>query len=230
VEGDVKTVAYGGMLLEGVVALLALATLMMLPKGDTLLKSDPNIVYATGLATYMGRVGIGFNLALTFALVAFATFVYDTLDVCTRLARYILQELLGWKSRAGAVGCTALTLLPALAFLMMAREKAYALAWPTFGTSNQLMASLTLLGLSVWLLNAGRRAWYVLAPLAFILAATMTSLVLLVLPFYRKISGAAAGAIPPDTAIAGVVGSILLLLSAWLVISSLKTMLKKSAA
>jgi carbon starvation protein len=151
-ESDTRVVGYGAMILEGLVAVLALATVMLIPKGDAALKADPNVIYGTGLANYLTMIGIDFNLALAFALLAFSTFVYDTLDVCTRLARYILQELFGWQSWPGRAAATFITLLIPAAFLMLAREKAYLVAWPIFGTSNQLLASLTLLAVSVWLI------------------------------------------------------------------------------
>ena len=58
--------------------------------------------------------------AATFGAMAFSTFVFDTLDVSTRLGRYILQELLGWKGRAGAMAATALMCFPPLAMLWVA--------------------------------------------------------------------------------------------------------------
>ncbi|MCX5752376.1 MAG: carbon starvation protein A, partial [Candidatus Krumholzibacteria bacterium] len=128
-ESDTRAVGYGAMILEGLVAVLALATVMIIPKGSAALKADPNIIYGTGLANYLKIVGVDFNIALAFALLAFSTFVYDTLDVCTRLARYILQELFGWQSWPGKAAATFVTLLIPAAFLLLAREKAYLVAW-----------------------------------------------------------------------------------------------------
>ena len=213
-ESDARVVGYGAMILEGLVAVLALATLMMLPKGAAILKAEPNFIYANGLARYLGLVGINFNLALTFALLAFSTFVYDTLDVCTRLARYILQELLGWKTLVGAFAATFITLLLPFAFLMLTKEKGYLVAWPIFGTSNQLLASLTLLVVSVWLIRTGRNAIYTLIPMAFMMVVTLWSLVLQFLPFLASVF--AGKAVARDAAISGICGIILFVLSVWL--------------
>jgi carbon starvation protein len=217
-ESDARLVGYGGMLLEGLVAVLALGTVMMLPLGSEMLKSDPNTVYANGVARSMGLVGIGFAVAFPFALLAFSTFVYDTLDVCTRLSRYILQELLGLKGRAGAVTATAVSLLLPMAFLLVTKEKAYLLAWPIFGTSNQLLASLILLAVSVWMLRMGRSAWMALVPMAFMMTMTLWSLYLQVVPFVRAVR--TGQALKPDGWISGVVGVVLLVLSVWLIIES----------
>ncbi|MBI4656921.1 MAG: carbon starvation protein A [Elusimicrobia bacterium] len=187
-EKDALPVGYGSMLLEALVAVLALATLMMLPKSPELLKTDPNLIYANGIARYMELAGLDFNASISFALLAFSTFVYDTLDVCTRLARYIVQELFGWTSRRGAVLAAFLTLAVPFAFLMFAKEKGYMLAWALFGTSNQLLASLTLLAVSVWLMRKGKSALFTAIPMAFMLIMSMWSLLGLMVPFLRGIS------------------------------------------
>jgi len=229
-ESDARVVGYGAMLLEGLVAVLALATVMMLPKGASILKSDPNLIYANGLARYLGLIGVNFNIALAFALLAFSTFVYDTLDVCTRLARYILQELFGWKTRIGAFAATFITLLLPFAFLMLTKEKGYLVAWPIFGTSNQLLASLTLLAISVWLIKTGRNAIFSLIPMAFMMVVTMWSLVLQILPFLKSLPGVFGGeSIVLDALISGVCGIILFALSITLLWEAIRVLSLASA-
>ncbi len=224
-ETDARVVGYGTMLLEALVAILALGTVMMLAPGDETLGKDPNLVYASGLASYMARVGIDFNAALAFALLAFSTFVYDTLDVSTRLARYVLQELLGWKSFAGAVVATAVTLLVPFAILMATPEKAYLVAWPIFGTSNQLLASLTLLAVSVWLMRTGRNALYAILPMVFMMAMTMWSLILQIIPFVNALPGALRGeGMEGRTIASGVVGVVLFVLSIWLIVEAVRVL------
>ena len=226
-ESDTRVVGYGSMILEGLVAVLALATVMLIPKGDAALKADPNIIYGTGLANYLKLVGVDFNLALAFALLAFSTFVYDTLDVCTRLARYILQELFGWRSWPGRVAATFITLFLPAAFLMLAREKAYLVAWPIFGTSNQLLASLTLLAVSVWLIKTGRNALFTLIPMAFMLVMTLWSLVLQIAPWFRALLAGTPAS--PDAAISGVCGGVLMILSVWLLAESVRILSRRNA-
>lgn len=212
-ERDARPVGYGAMLLEGLVAVLALATVMALAPGSPALKEDPNLIYARGIARYLGLAGIDPALALSFALLAFSTFVYDTLDVCTRLARYILQEFAGLKGKAGVVLATTVTLALPLLFLLSTKEKGYLVAWPIFGSSNQLLAALTLLALAVWLKNSGRRAGFVLLPLAIMLVMSLWSLVLLVKPF---LTGAAGF----DSLLAAVFGLVLLVLSFFLLVET----------
>ncbi len=182
-ETDARPVGYGSMILEGVVAFVALSTVMMTAPGT--IAGSPETIYARGIAGYLSKVFsfIPFPFAFSFGLLAFATFVYDTLDVCTRLGRYVLQELTGWKTGAGRVFSTLATLaLPAWFLSIRMIDPAgnpvpgWKIFWPLFGSSNQLLAALTLLGITVWLAHR-RRAWWVAAiPMAFMLAMTLLSL------------------------------------------------------
>jgi len=230
-ESHAKAIGYGAMLLEGVVAILALATVIMIPKGDPILNTDPNLIYANGLAKYLGLMGIPFNIAFAFALLAFSTFVYDTLDVCTRLGRYILQELLRLKTRVGAFIATFITLLFPFIFLMVTKEKGYLVAWPIFGTSNQLLASLTLLAISVWLIRTGKNAIYTILPMVFMMVLTMWSLVLHSLPLLKSLPDLFAGVttIKPDILACGISGIILFILSVCLIFEAINVLVLKPA-
>ena len=222
-ERDAKPVGYGAMLLEAVVAILALATVMVLTPGDPSLKDDPNMIYARGIARYLGMIKIDPSLALSFALLAFSTFVYDTLDVCTRLARYIFQELTGLKGRFASFLSTVATLVLPLIFLLSTKEKGYLVAWPIFGSSNQLLAALTLLALAVWLKRSGRSIGFVVAPLVVMLSMSLWSLTLLVKPLLM-------GKLGPDTVISGVLGLVLMILSLFLIAETCRALRKKEGA
>ena len=138
------------MLLEAFVALIALATVMIAsPTGVP----APGAIYGQGIGRFLtvvlGREHLLF--ATTFGAMAFSTFVFDTLDVSTRLGRYILQELFGWRSRASGALATLATVGVPLALPAERRPPApgkpptYMAFWTLFGTSNQLLAALTLL-------------------------------------------------------------------------------------
>ncbi|MCE9670584.1 carbon starvation protein A [Myxococcus stipitatus] len=178
-EPHCKPVGYGAMLLEGFVAVIALATVMV-ASGPELAGKAPGAVYGAGLGrflvTVLGKEHLVF--ATTFGAMAFSTFVFDTLDVSTRLGRYILQELAGRKGRAAAVVATAVTCAVPLGFVLLAGSGAWRSFWTLFGTSNQLLASLSLLGVCVWLKRTQRPYIYALVPMVFVGAVTLTSLVL----------------------------------------------------
>ncbi len=193
-EPDCQTVGYGGMLLEGLVALIALSTVMVLVKGDPLLSSSPDRIYAEGLSRFFEHFGISRTLARSFTLLAFTTFIYDTLDVATRLARYIFQELTGWQGLAGRLSATFISLLIPLCCVTLKMTDAagnivpaWKIFWTIFGTSNQLLAALTLMILSIWLMRSGKSAKISFIPMMFMLIMTLWSLVILIKPSLQKI-------------------------------------------
>ena len=86
-------IGYGAMLLEAMVAVVSLCCVMRLGSSDPLLATgDPNYLYAVGIGGFLEELGIPAAFGVSFGLMAFTTFVYDTLDVCTRLGRYILRS------------------------------------------------------------------------------------------------------------------------------------------
>lgn len=185
-EEDTKPVGYGAMLLEGFVALIALATIMVVAPSKTA-GVPPGTIYGNGIGAFL-TVLIGEEhrlFAITFGAMAFSTFVFDTLDVATRLGRYIVQELFEWKGKAGMIGATAATLLPAYFFIITAEKGAYLKFWTLFGTSNQLLASLTLLAITLWLMRTGRPFWFTLVPMCFVLTITLWALILQFANFSR---------------------------------------------
>lgn len=222
---DSLPIGYGAMLLEGLVAVLAMATVIMLPKGHEILKSDPNLIYAQGIARYLGLLKVNYQAAFLFALLAFSTFVYDTLDVCTRLARYIFQELMGWKSKTGSFLAALISLFIPFVFLMLTKEKGYLVAWPIFGTSNQLLASLILLAISVWLIKSGKNAFFTIIPMLFMMIMTIWSLLSMVVPFIRSSPEILQGRVSTDVLISGICGMVLLVLSLMLLYEAAKSLL-----
>jgi carbon starvation protein len=165
VESDALRVGYGAMLLEGMVAVISLSCVMMFVKGSPeLTGKSPNQIYAAGIGEFLGVFHVNRSFSVAFALMAFTTFVYDTLDVCTRLGRYILQELSGLKGRVGRWLATGLTTGVPLYFLLRhpndAKEPVWRIFWSLFGASNQLLAALTLLGVTIWIWRT-RRVWWV---------------------------------------------------------------------
>jgi carbon starvation protein len=226
-ETDCREVGYGAMLLEGFVAMIALATVMILGSGEA--KGSPGAIYGAGIGKFLTLILGKENLvfAITFGAMAFSTFVFDTLDVATRLGRYILQELIGSESRVIAVLATLLTVgVPAL-FLFMAKEGGWTSFWLLFGTSNQLLAALTLLGVTVWLKRSGRTYWFTLFPMCFVLVITVWSLGVQILSGYRSFLG--SGSIGEIAVVNAVVSALLLALAALISTEALR-MMKRSPA
>jgi len=176
-ETHLQPVGYGAMLAEGFVALIALGTIMIVSM-DQIKGLKPGTIYGNGIGDFLTLI-IGKQhrqFAVTFGAMAFSTFVFDTLDVCTRLGRYIFQELFNWRSRLSAIaGTLAVVVLPVY-FIATAQEGSYIRFWTLFGSSNQLLAALSLLTITVWLYQARRRIAFTLLPMLFVLAITLWSL------------------------------------------------------
>ncbi len=176
-ESHMKPVGYGAMLAEGFVALIALVTIMIVTQDD-IKGLKPGTIYGNGIGNFLclliGKANLKF--AVTFGAMAFSTFVFDTLDVCTRLGRMIVQELFGWKGRMGAVWGTLITIALPVYFLAGAPEGSWVKFWTLFGSSNQLLAALSLLSITVWLYQARKRIAFTLLPMIFVLTITLWSL------------------------------------------------------
>jgi carbon starvation protein len=217
-ESHCHPIGYGAMLLEAFVALIALSTIMIVSTADTAGQS-PAAIYARGLGRFITLI-IGDSpenrmIATTFGAMALSTFIFDTLDSATRLGRYVLQELVGTRSRASAIVATLLTCGVPLLFL--ADPNAYRTFWTLFGTSNQLLASLSLLAISVWLYRAGKKPWFTVVPMLLVMAVTVTSLAILVEDLFVASAGSSAW-------VNGLVAAVLLGLTALLVVPAVQVL------
>jgi len=197
-ESHMKFVGYGAMLAEGLLAFFALATFMIAKDVELKDASDkflpPGTIYGNGLGRFLTLfVGDGnLRFATTFGAMAFSTFVFDTLDVCTRLGRYLVQELFGWRKKGGAIAATVLTMAPPALVLARSEAGAYRDYWTLFGASNQLLAALTLFAVGFWLWRARRPSLFAFVPMVFVLVMTSWSLTLILLANAAKASGNAA--------------------------------------
>lgn len=211
-EQHCHPIGYGAMLLEAFVAVIALATIMIIaPSGDGKL-APPDAVYAGGIGRFLEALtGIDPVAATTFGAMVLSTFIFDTLDSATRLGRYILQELSGRRDRRSGIAATLLTIGVPLAFLLASGQGSFRLFWTLFGTSNQLLAALSLLAITVWLRKLKKPVWYTVAPMLLVMAVTVVALVLQA----RTLAHAAVGSAPW---INGLVSVVLLVLAVTLVV------------
>jgi len=232
-EGDTHLIGYGAMLMEGVVAVIALSTVMILAADNPVLKKSPNFVYASGIGSFMQLIGVSPAFGISFGLMAFTTFVYDTLDICTRLGRYIIQELTGWKGWFGRIFSTVLTGgLPMILIIITLKDAegkpvpAWKVFWQTFGASNQLLAALALVGLTVWLLNTAKnkKVWlvtFIPAVLMFIMSSWALIRLFLTSTVVKGVFAFPAGA----NAILPVACIIYLALAGWMAIVTAQAVL-----
>lgn len=219
-ESDAKIIGYGAMLLEGLVAIIALACVMILTKDNPNISKAPNFIFASGIGSFLELIHLPAALGVSFGLMAFTTFVYDTLDVCTRLGRYIIEELTGWKKWFGKAFATALTAGVPLMFVMQKildakgnEIPAWKVFWGIFGAANQLLAALALIGISVWLLNSNRKKMWLVTflPAVWMFIMSNWALINLISSGWYK-----AGVFNLTLAPVPIVSLVLMVLSLWM--------------
>ena len=215
-EQHCHPIGYGAMLLEAFVAVIALATIMIVAPAASGKLAPPDAVYASGLGRFLNALtGINPVAATTFGAMVLSTFIFDTLDSATRLGRYILQELAGRDDRRSGIVATLLTVGVPLGFLLGSGEGSFRLFWTLFGTSNQLLAALSLLAITVWLRKLRRPVWYTVAPMVLVMGVTVVALVLQT----RTLAQTAVGSAPW---INGLVSAVLLALAGTLVVFAVR--------
>ncbi len=209
-ETHVLPISYGAMLVEGLVAVIALSTIMMISRSDPLAKGAPLAIYGAGMAKFLSIFGIPERYGGPFGILALSTFILTTLDTATRLGRYIFQEFFGMQDKNSRYIATAATLcLPAAFVLINLKDangnivSAWKTIWPVFGATNQLLAGLALMVVGVWLRKKGKPIWFVVLPMIFMLAMTLWALSIIILQY--KLS------------LLGFIGAVLLFLSILLV-------------
>jgi carbon starvation protein len=215
-ETHIRPVGYGGMLAEAFVALIAMVTVMKVSQAD-LTGLKPGTIYGNGVGDFLTLV-IGEkhrNYAITFGAMAFSTFVFDTVDVSTRLGRYIVQELFRWQSRVGALVGTVLTIAMPVYFISFAPAGSWVKFWTLFGASNQLLAALTLLAITVWLHQRRQHVAFTLWPMLFVLITTLYALVKL------TIANFATATKDPVAMVNGVTSAALIVLALYLVMRAI---------
>jgi carbon starvation protein len=190
-ESDARKVAFGGMLLEALLAVLVLLAIgsmldfpeyvkIVFPEGG---RSNPILAFSLGMGQMLNKsTALPVYVGAIFGILLVEGFLVTTLDTAVRLNRYLFEELWGilfvrppalLRSYLFNAGLSV-----ALMFLF-AYKQAFLSLWPVFGSSNQLMAALSLITVSAWLLKKGKNAAFTLLPAAFMTVTTVASLVYL---------------------------------------------------
>ncbi len=181
VETDIKKISYGGMLVEGVLATFSLACIAVLSSSATE-GASPVIIFAQGSAVFLGALGIPESLSMEFTLLAVSTFLLTTLDTCTRLTRFLVEELLNLKNKYSRyLGTLSVLIIPGIfAFQTFDGEPAWKAIWPLFGATNQLLAALALVTFVVFLKARRIRYGFALIPAILMVIMPLTALVMMV--------------------------------------------------
>ena len=181
-ERDVKRISYGAMLVEGLLAVFALACI-----GVTgTMEGGPVAAFARGSAFFFGSLGIPESVGITFATLAVSTFLLTTLDTCTRLTRFLVEELFGWRNaRSRYLGTLLVLILPTCAVFMTFEGPnglalpVWKVVWPLFGATNQLLAALALITFVVFLKHRRIAFGFALLPTAVMLVMPLAALLIM---------------------------------------------------
>ena len=198
-ERDVKKVSYGAMLVEGLLAVFALACVGV---SGGIGEGGPVQAFARGSALFFNTIGVPQELGMTFATLAVSTFLLTTLDTCTRLTRFLLEELFDWRGAGSRyLGSLLVLLLPALAgFATFTAPDGSVLpawkgVWPLFGATNQLLAALALITFVVFLKHRRIAFGFALIPAAVMVVMPVLALVMMVIQYgpFSMLGGIALG-------------------------------------
>ncbi len=183
-EKDAKSIGYGGMLIEGALAVIALITAAYVTKGELseLLKGGPVNVFSNGVGVFMSKFGIPFETGKTFVALAVSAFALTSLDTATRLGRFIFQEYFEDPTKEKQSPLTNMYVSTAITVVIGAALAVggYAVIWPIFGSANQLLAALALMAVALWLKKSHRDFSMITIPMIFMLIVTLTALIFLI--------------------------------------------------
>jgi carbon starvation protein len=229
---DARSIGYGGMLGEGTLGLLAVlaATAGFATAsdwwshyaswGEASGLSAKLDAFVSGGATFVASVGVPHATARTFIAVMVIAFAATSLDTGARIQRLIIAELAdaygvrGLTNRyaASALGIGAAMLLA----LTQAGGKGGLILWPLFGTTNQLVAGVTLLVVSIWLRRNGKPVAYTLLPMIFVGSATVVAMLGELRSYFTHFS---------EQWLLAIMGGLILALDVWVILAGVRVLI-----
>lgn len=210
-EKDAKIIGYGAMIVECVLALIALISVGVIYSkvldGTYGLNAPPRI-FAAGIATMVawmtgGEAAAGnslYDVVYTLITLAVSVFALTSLDTGTRLGRYMFTELFVREGEdpstiTGFRGFLAKPMVGTLLLVIVGCTIGFlslSQIWGLFGAANQLLAGLALLAIACWLGNIGKSNKMFFIPMVFMLLATLASLVLTLISRFKAVGAGTA--------------------------------------
>jgi carbon starvation protein len=228
---DARPIGYGGMLAEGFLGLMAVlaSTAGFATAGDwyahyaswgaangLAAKLD---AFVSGGGTFVAALGIPYEIARTFMAVMVIAFAATSLDTGARIQRLVLAELadaysirpLSNRFIAGGIGVGSALVLA----ITQGDGKGGLALWPLFGTTNQLVAGVTLLIVSIWLKRQGRPIVYTLVPMIAVAATTAWAMAGNLLDYYASFE---------ELWLLSLSGTLILALDLWILFEGLQAL------
>ncbi|MFO8030590.1 MAG: carbon starvation protein A [Cyclonatronaceae bacterium] len=184
-EEDAKIIGFGGMLIETLLAVIAVMAVAVMTRGEfaaRLVEVGPVTLFSEGLGGFIASIGIPVTVAISFVALTVSAFALTTLDTCTRLARFIIQEyaedipLAGVRSTLQNRFAATLVVVVLSGLLLLTGQ--FEQLWPIFGSANQLLAALALLAGTVWLAKMNVNPLFTVIPMIFMFSVTLLSLLI----------------------------------------------------
>ena len=202
-EKDMLKVGYGAMVLESLLAVLALCVAGAAAAADgTPASGTPFQIFSRGVAGFFEMFGVPVSVATVFMTMCVSALALTSLDAVARIGRMSFQELFsvddmehteGWRKLfCNVYFSTFIT----LAFGFLLTQIGYANIWPLFGSANQLLSALVLATLCVFLKVTGRNNKMLFPPLVIMLCVTFTALVQRLIAMVKAIAAASSTTIP----------------------------------
>ena len=192
-EKDMLPTSYGAMLVESMLAVVAVVVAGSVAVHGKLPNATPFVIFSTSVAGFLTSFGLPKNVALCFMTMCVSALALTTLDTVTRIGRMSLQELfIGENGEAhgpaqrfitNKYAATVLTLI----FGFLLSLGGYNNIWPLFGSANQLLGALVLIALSVFLKTTGRKGVMLWIPMGFMLVVTFTALTISAASICKKL-------------------------------------------
>lgn len=190
-EKDARKIGYGAMLVEGLLAVLAVVAVSA---GLYWTGGPAGLVYPELMrgGNWIATFGTGYGeivkplcgtLGFLIGITMLKTFIMTTLDSATRITRYIGEELFGETLHIGFFRNRYLNTLVVVLLALWLALGSWQAIWPVFGAANQLVAALALFVAAAWLLSRNKPVRYVIIPAFFMLVTTVAALVYLLLQF-----------------------------------------------
>ena len=206
-EKDMLKVGYGAMVLESLLAVIALCVAGAAAAADgTAATGTPFQIFSRGVAGFFEMFGVPVHFATVFMTMCVSALALTSLDAVARIGRMSFQELFsvddmehaeGWrKLLCNTYFSTIITLLCGFVLTKIG----YANIWPLFGSANQLLSALVILTLCVFLKVTGRSNKMLFPPLIIMLCVTFTALVQRTIAMVKAIQTAASVTIPAGNA------------------------------
>ena len=183
-ERDMLSISYGAMLIESLLGIIALICACAAAENGVLPQGTPFQIFAGSISGFFNVFGFPPEISACVVTMCVSALAMTTVDSVARIGRMSFQELFAPSENEKSTPvkrflmnkyvATVATLIMAY-FLCLA---GYMKIWPLFGAANQLLSSLVLISLTVFLRTTGRKGWMLYVPMTFMFISTMLALIM----------------------------------------------------